>query len=63
LETRGQPEESTGSPLDRKSRGGLPYVLLGYKESNIGLYGGIDPLQSEKTAHRGAPAPTTTERK
>jgi hypothetical protein len=69
LETRGQPEESTGSPLDWKSRSELPDELLGYKESTIGPCGGNDPLQNEKkTAYRGgagnveASAPTTTDR-
>jgi hypothetical protein len=69
LETRGQPEECTGSPLYWKLRSELPDVLLGYKELKIGPCGGVDPLQNEKeTAHRGgasnveAPAPTLTER-
>jgi hypothetical protein len=48
LETRGQPEKSTGSPLDWKSRSELPGVLLGYKESKIGPYGWDDSLQNEK---------------
>jgi hypothetical protein len=69
LETRGQPEESTGSPLDWKSRSEFPDVLLGYKESKIGPCGGVDPLQKEKEiAQRGgagnveAAAPTSAER-
>jgi hypothetical protein len=48
LEMRGQPEESTGSPPDRKSRNELPHVLLGYKESKIGPCGGLDPVQNKK---------------
>jgi hypothetical protein len=67
LEMRGQPEVSTGSPLDWKSQSELPDVLLGYKESKIGPCGGVDALQNEKTAHRGAgnveaTASTTIER-
>jgi hypothetical protein len=64
LETRGQPEESTGSPLDWKSRREFPDVLLSCKKSKIGLSGGVDPLQmKKKTAQREvagnveAPAP------
>jgi hypothetical protein len=51
LETRGQPEESTGSPLDWKSLSELPDVLLGYKESKIGPCGRVDPLQNGKKLH------------
>jgi hypothetical protein len=51
LETRGQPEESTGSPLDWKSQSELPDVLLGYKELRIRSCGGVDPLQNEKILH------------
>jgi hypothetical protein len=53
LETRGQPEEPTGSPLDWKLQSELPDVLLGYKESKIGPCGGVDLLQTEKNARRG----------
>jgi hypothetical protein len=49
LEMRGQPEESTGCPLDWKSRSELPDVLLGYKESKIGPCGGVDPLKNKQT--------------
>jgi hypothetical protein len=45
---RGQPEESTGSLLDGKSRSELSDILLGYKESKIGPCGGVDTLQNEK---------------
>jgi hypothetical protein len=56
LETRAQPEKSTGNPLDWKSRSKLSDVLLGYKESKIGPCGGVNHQQNEKkkTAHRGA---------
>jgi hypothetical protein len=68
LETRGEPEESTGSPLDWKSRSELPDAQLGYKESNIGTCGGADPLQNGKTDSEQGPVmekhrpSTTTER-
>jgi hypothetical protein len=45
---RGQPEESTGSPLDWKWRSELPDVLLGRKESKIGPCGELDRLQNGK---------------
>jgi hypothetical protein len=51
LETRGLPEESTGSLQDWKSRSELPDVLLGYKESKIGPCGRVDPLKNGKKLH------------
>jgi hypothetical protein len=68
LETRGQPGESTGNPLDWKLGSKLPDVLLGFKESKMVLVKGSTPSKKKKKpAHRGgagnieAPAPTTTE--
>jgi hypothetical protein len=67
LGNEGQPEESTGSPLDWKSRSELPDVLLATKNKRLDLVEGSTP--SKKTAHTTgagnveAPAPTTTERR